>query len=409
MPKKKLEIVYVKPETLKPWPDNPKLHDIAAIANSVERFDITQPILVQKKTNRIIAGHGRIKAFEKLGIKEIPVIYLDMDDKAAKAYMLVDNQLTIEGGWDDDLLQKVIGELKIEAPEIKLEELGFEDMLEEMNAASLSASEDEFEPPAEPKNERGIKLGDVFILGKHRVMCGDATKEDDVKRLMDGKKADMVFTDPPYGVGIGAKNRALDEMDKGGRIKTDIENDTMSIDETAKKVWEPAFTNIATALSDGGSYYVTAPQGGDQMMMMMMMKGSMPCKHELIWVKNNHVFSMGRLDYDYKHEPILYGWKGSHKFQGKGKFTKSIWEIPKPNISKLHPTMKPVELVSNAIQNSSISGQIVIDFFLGSGTTLIAAEQLNRICYGMEIDPVYCNVIIDRYEKLTGEKAEKAV
>jgi len=251
------------------------------------------------------------------------------------------------------------------------------------------------------------KRGDLWRLGEHRLLCGNATKEEDVKRLMGGENADMVFTDPPYSVGIGDKNKSLQSVQKAGLITEDIKNDNLSVEETAKTVWSPAFSLINEILNDGGSYYITAPQGGDQMMMMMMMKESIPCKHELIWLKNQPNFSLGRLDYDYKHEPILYGWKGAHTFIGQGEFKKSIWEIDRVRKCDLHPTMKPVELIINSILNSSKKNYKVYDSFLGSGTTLIACEKTNRKCYGMEIDEHYCDVIIQRWQDFTGKKAKK--
>lgn len=221
----------------------------------------------------------------------------------------------------------------------------------------------------------------------------------------------MVFTDPPYNVAIGSKNKVLNEKNhdkKGHRIETDIENDKGMTDaEIGEQLWKPAFQNMADYAKDDCSIYVTMPQGGTHMMMMMMMAdASWQVKHELMWLKNQPTFSMGRLDYDYKHEPIMYGWKKSHNFYGKGKFTKSVWEIDKPRESKLHPTMKPIELISNAVLNSSKENDVVLDVFGGSGSTLIACEQLNRSCYMCELDPRYIDVIIKRWEDFTGQKAE---
>jgi site-specific DNA-methyltransferase (adenine-specific) len=387
---RKLKIEYVKVDVPIPWPGNPKEHDMRAIVNSVEEFDVTQPILIQKGTNRIIAGHGRLEAFKAAGHKEVPVIVLDMTDKQAKAYTIIDNQTVMAGGWNMPKLEAVLGELKVELPDLDMTDFGFE-------AGETGVEEDEV---PEPKKTSDTKRGTIVQLGKHRVMCGDCTDPADVAKLMDGKKADMVFTDPPYSVGIGGKNRSLQAMNKAGRVTTDLEGDNETVEETAGALWKPAFTLMGEQLRDGGSYYITAPQGGDHMMMMMMMmmKGSVPCKHELIWVKNQPAFSMGRLDYDYKHEPILYGWKGNHKFVGGGQFTKSVWLIDRERKCDLHPTMKPVALVSNAVLNSTDTGNIVLDPFGGSGTTLIACEQLGRTAYLMEIDGVYFDVICARYK-----------
>jgi DNA modification methylase len=237
-------------------------------------------------------------------------------------------------------------------------------------------------------------------------MCGDSTSAEDVAKLMDGEKADMVFTDPPYNVNYSDKNKFLNAIDHGTIVQEDIQNDNMVDDETArKKLWEPAFCNMAENADEYCSLYVTMPQGGAHMMMMMAAAACWKVKHELIWVKNHHV--LGRTDYYYKHEPILFGWKEKHKFYGKGEFDKSVWEIPKPQKSDLHPTMKPIRLIANAILNSSKENDLVLDLFGGSGSTLIACEQLNRKCYMMELEPKYIDVIIARWEKFTGRKAEK--
>jgi DNA modification methylase len=220
----------------------------------------------------------------------------------------------------------------------------------------------------------------------------------------------MVFTDPPYNVAIGSKNAFLNSVQKAGCCCEDIENDKGMTDaEIGEQLWKPAFQNMADNAQDDCSIYVTMPQGGTHMMMMMMADACWQVKHELMWLKNQPTFSMGRLDYDYKHEPIMYGWKKTHNFYGKGLFTKSVWEYDKPRKCNLHPTMKPVALIANALLNSSVEGNNILDLFGGSGSTLIACEQLNRKCYMMEMSPKYVDVIIKRWEEYTGKKAEKIV
>ena len=246
------------------------------------------------------------------------------------------------------------------------------------------------------------------IKNSHRVLNGDSTKKEDVARLMGDKKADMVFTDPPYAVNYGADQNVLNKKsgNKSKLIARPIAGDNLTAKECSEKLWRPVFKNLYENANDDCSFYMTMCQGGDQMMMMMMimmMSENWQIKHELIWVKSSPVFSMGRLDYDYQHEPILFGWKKKHNFYGKGKFLKSIWEIPKPSKSELHPMMKPIELIVNAIQNSSKEEDIILDLFLGSGSTLIAAEKTNRICMGCELDEHYCDVIIQRYIDFTGD------
>lgn len=216
----------------------------------------------------------------------------------------------------------------------------------------------------------------------------------------------MVFTDPPYGVSIGDKNKTLDSFSKAGRITENIENDTLGKDDLYD-VLLCAFTNLRKFCAEDCSYYVTSPQGGELGLMMMMMRDAgLEVRHNLIWEKSSATFSMGRLDYDYKHEPIFYTWTKRHKFYGNGQCKNTVWQFPKPRKCDLHPTMKPVELVAECLLNSSIKGDCVADIFGGSGTTMIASEQLGRKCYMMELDPHYCDVIIDRWELLTGRKAE---
>jgi DNA modification methylase len=210
----------------------------------------------------------------------------------------------------------------------------------------------------------------------------------------------MVFTDPPYSVNYEKKNTEVLKSKSYSKIT----NDNLSVKDIARDLWKPSFDNMALFAKDGASIYVTMPQGGDQMMMMMMMD-SWQVKHELIWVKSSPVFSMGRLDYDYMHEPIIYGWKKNHQFYGNGEHRKSVWFIDRDG-NKSHPTMKPVALIGNAINNSSKMEDNILDTFGGSGSTLIACEKLNRKCFMMELDEHYCDVIVKRWEDYTGKKAE---
>ena len=382
-----MEITERPLSEIKPYPKNAKDHpekQIKKIANSIKEFGFNQPIVLDKD-NVIIVGHGRYIAAQTLGMETVPTLTVELDEERAKSYRLADNKLN-ESDWDMDI---VIAELKGLSLDM-IDLTGFDkDLLIELD------EKDDVVPEKAPSISM---LGDIYKLGNHRVMCGDSTKKEDVEKLMEGEKADMVFTDPPYGVNVGEK--------LGGRhIKGD---DSV---ESAKIIYEEVFKRIYENIKKGAIYYVCSPQGGDMemMMMMMMMRSTIPCKHQLIWKKDSPVFSMGRLDYDYQHEPILYGWFGSHKHIGGGKFKSSVWEIPRPKASKLHPTMKPVELVVEAILNSTKEGDVVIDYFLGSGSTLIAVEKTGRICYGMEIEPKYVDVVVKRWEDYTKKKAEKWV
>ena len=321
---------------------------------------------------------------KELGYKTIPCVYVNIPDIKKEQELNLRLNKNV-GSWDYDLLANF--------SEDELNKAGFES--EELDKIfNLEASEDDFDAEAEYEKikEPKAKLGELYQLGSHKLLCGDSIKKEDVEKLMGGNKADMVFTDPPYGVNVGQKlgNRNI------------IGDDNI---ETMKGVVKPTFINIANNIKIGASYYICSPQGGDQELMMMMMRDSgIKCRHQIIWKKNVAVFSMGRLDYSYIHECILYGWKDKHNFYGKNE--NSVWEIDRPKSSKEHPTQKPLELCSRAIKNSSKREDIVLDLFGGSGSTLIACEQLNRKCYMCEIDPVYIQVIINRWEKLTQKKAK---
>ena len=218
-----------------------------------------------------------------------------------------------------------------------------------------------------------------------------------------GNLADLLFTDPPYNVSMEEKSKDV----LNNKNYSHIENDNLTENEF-KQFLKNVFTNASNSIKDDASYYIFSCQGGDSemMMMMMMRECGIKCRHQIIWVKDAPVFSMGRLDYDYKHEPILYGWKKKHHFYRMGEQDKSVWEFKRTE-NKLHPTMKPVELIANALNNSTKINDLVLDLFGGSGSTLIACEQLDRICYMMELDEHYATVIVDRWEKLTGKKAVK--
>lgn len=250
-------------------------------------------------------------------------------------------------------------------------------------------------------------LGHIYRLGKHILMCGDSTDTSQVNALMGGVLADMVFTDPPYGVAIGDKNKVLNQLGKCNRVLENIANDTLGSEEL-KPLLVKAMTNARLSCKDDAVYYVTSPQGGElgMMMMMMMKEAGLPVRHILIWRKNSPTFSLGRLDYDYQHEPIFYTWTKKHHNYRKGKFRSTIWNFDKPLKCDLHPTMKPIGLVENAIKDGTQQGDIVLDVFGGSGTTLLASEITQRQCRMMELDPHYCDVILWRWERLTGEKAE---
>jgi len=323
--------------------------------------------------------------------------------------MIADNRLAELAGWDDAALVAEIERLREDDYDLSV--LGWPDEeLQEMLAVTDQQPVDD-EPPPPPEESEADKLrekwgtesGQVWEIpskhgGVHRIVCGDCADASTVERLMRGERATLVFADPPYGVSIGAKNRVLNEVAPANRCTDDLDGDT----EDAAQLYErllPAFRLVRTAvMADDCSVFVTAPQGGDlgMMMMMMMRDAGLPVRHVLIWRKDTPTFSAGRLDYDYQHEPILFTWRKRHKRYKRGPYTTSVWDIQRPRANREHPTMKPVELVENAILNHTDAGDIVYDPFLGSGTTLVACERTGRIGRGVEIEPKYVAVTLQR-------------
>ena len=390
-----LRSLAVPIESLRGLPGNPRRGDVDAVAASLSRFGQRKPIVVRKDDGTIIAGNHTWQAAKKLGWSEIAVAYVGDDDVTAQAYALADNRTAELGDYDDELLKQLIESVGQIDPEL-LHDTGWSDdavkeLLDKIESELPKVvDEDEVpEPPIEPKT----KLGDLYHLGRHRLLCGDSTDEATVARLMDGAKADMVFTDPPYGVAYTGGLQFKDgNVEKNNREM--IKNDDIDIYEDVFKMLSK-FSNgpcyVWFAGTKASSLYVAAEEYGDI--------------HALIiWVKNGGYGALNA-NYKQKHEPCIY-WKPKGKtlnFIGSTTET-TIWEINKDGRNDLHPTQKPIALPSKAIQNHN--GKTVLDLFGGSGSTLIAAEQTNRTCYMMELDPKYCDVIVQRWENLTGEKAK---
>ena len=413
------QLVLVPIDDLVPYANNAKVHtpeQINQIRGSLREFGFVTPVLIDFDNN-IIAGHGRVMAARAEGMTEVPCVMVsNLTDTQRKAYILADNRMSEIAQWDLKTLEIELEGLQ--ELQFDLDTIGFDvesvdnlfaeyDGDEDGGSDQPHAEEDDFdgEPPAETE----IQPGDLYQLGRHRLLVGSTADESDVIRLMNGNLANMVFTDPPYGVAIGSKNKLLnaEAFGKGERCQTDIDGDTMSENELHDMLLS-AMVNIRTACREDASYYVSSPQGGSLCQMMtMMQEAGLEVRHILIWKKSSPTFSMGRLNYDYQHEPIFYTWTKKHVWYGKGKFHTSVWDVEKPRKCDLHPTMKPLALIENAVLNSTQENDIVLDGFGGSGSTLIACEQLGRTCYMMEIDPKYAQVIIDRWEALTGQKAEK--
>ncbi len=349
----------------------------------------------------VLGGNMRFRACCELGYTDVPCKVIPEDTPADKlrAIVMQDNNSYGETDWEMILADWDLGELKdwgVDLPE-------FED---KTLAESNTAEDDDFDESKENIESR-CKTGDIWQLGEHRLVCGDSTDSNCVKMLMGGVMADMVFTDPPYGVAIGDKNKMLNSVQKAGHCTENIANDAISVDDLYP-ILVAAMTNCRENCKDSASYFVTSPQGGEIGLMMMMMKDAgLPVRHMLIWEKNCATFSLGRLDYDYQHEPIFYTWTKRHNNYRKGEFRTTIWRYDKPRKCDLHPTMKPVELVANCMLDGTLEGDVVLDVFGGSGTTIIACEKLGRKARVIELSEHYCDVIIARWEKLTGKEAVK--
>lgn len=403
-------MIYRSTETLKKLEDNPRTitpEDMERLKESISNnpdYLEAHPIVLSDRTGElvIIDGNQRYEACVQLGMSEVPTSLLHgLTEEREREIIIRANVLN--GKWDEMILKDKwdIEELKDWGVDLPAD-WDTSEADEQKEAEEDNFSEEDAEQ-AEPR----VKLGEIWQLGEHRLMCGNSTDANSVALLMDGEKADMVFTDPPYGVSIGDKNKALNRVQKAGRCTENIANDNISVDDLYP-ILVKAMTNCRENCKDCACYYVTSPQGGELGLMMMMMKDAgLPVRHMLIWEKNSATFSLGRLDYDYQHEPIFYTWTKSHKNYRNGEFRTTIWKYDKPRKCDLHPTMKPVELVENCMMDASVEGDIVLDMFGGSGTTMIAAEQLGRKARLMELDPHYCDVIIARWEKLTGKEAVK--
>jgi DNA modification methylase len=404
---------WVDLDSLTAWDKNPRKNDDAAkdVAKSIKRFGFAAPIVARKANREIIAGHTRAKAAQILGLKKVPVRFVDLDPAEAHLLALADNKLNEKAEWDDKLLGEVLSEFSLDDAALA----GWDSKeLDKMALTLLSGEVDETKD-AEPQIERADELkaewkterGQLWRCGDHLILCGDSANPDDVKRVMGQDKACLVFTDPPYGVSIGKKNQMLNSVQPSGRVPADIVDDNLKPDELKGKL-QPAFDNIVKlAMADDCTVFVCSPQGGDLMMMMMMMRDAgIPVRHNIIWDKMQPTFSMGRLDYDYQHEPILLTWGKRHKRPMLGNHKTSVWQIQKPRSSKEHPTMKPVELVVNALLNNSEAGDVVFDAYSGSGTTLLACEQTGRKARVIEIMPGYVAVALQRYKDATGNQPE---
>ena len=388
-----MEILKLKISDLKQHPKNPRKHPkelLERLKRSIEEYGFTNPVLVSKD-NKILAGHARCKAAKELGISEVPVIRLDFEGAKADAYVIIDNKLNELSEWDIPLLESLIKD--IEKSDFDVTLTGFDlTEIDELFSKSddKEGKDDGYDVTKALEEASFVNLGDVWILGKHRLLCGDATNPEDVKALMDGKKANLILTDPPYNVGFESAN--------GLKIKNDKQDS-----EKFYNFLLSSFKNMASSLADGGSAYIFHADTEGLNFRKAFIDAGFHLSGVCIWEKNS--FVMGRSPYQWGHEPILYGWlkTGKHKWYA-GRAESTIWRYDKPKKNADHPTMKPIPLLCYPIKNSSAVNSIVLDTFGGSGSTLIACQQMDRICYTMELDPKYASVIIRRYIELCGSE-----
>ncbi|EGO9490762.1 TPA: site-specific DNA-methyltransferase [Enterococcus faecalis] len=392
----KMKLSELRPAEYNPRVElKPGMEEYEKLKQSILEFGFVDPPIFNKRTGNLVGGHQRVTVAKDLGIGEIEVSIVDLPIEKEKALNIALNK--ISGQWDEDKLALLLNELD----ENELNISGFTDkeiqeVIDQYDMRldlETEAIDDgfEFELPEKPK----AALGDIYQLGRHRLMCGDSTNKAHIELLMDGEKADLLITDPPYNVNYEGKTEAA--------LK--IKNDN----KTASEFYDflrSAFSSAYDNLKEGASFYVWYASSEVINFVNSLVDSQFMVKQELIWLKNS--FVLGRQDYHWQHEPCLYGWKkdGSHRWYGDRKQT-TILDFDKPIANKEHPTMKPIPLFDYQIKNSSKKGDKILDIFGGSGTTMIACEQNDRQAYLMELDPKYVDVIINRWEEFTGKEAIK--
>jgi DNA modification methylase len=393
-----LQIEYRSIDSLIPYARNARSHSdeqVAQIAASIAEFGWTNPILTDGERG-VIAGHGRLLAARKLALKEVPVIELShLTAIQKKAYILADNRLAENAGWDQELLRLELGELKL--ADVDLELLGFgADELDALLASDTEGNTDEDQVPEVPETPVS-RTGDLWLLGDHKVLCGDATKSEDYSTLLGNELVDMTFTDPPYNVNYA--NTAKDKMRGKNRA---ILNDNLG--DGFGAFLQAACQNILN-VTKGGIYIAMSSSELDTLQLAFRAAGG-KWSTFVIWAKNT--FTLGRADYQRQYEPILYGWRdGAEHYWCGARDQGDVWFVKKPHKNDLHPTMKPVELVEKAVTNSSKTRDLVLDPFGGSGSTLIACEKTGRRARLIELDPKYVDVIVNRWQDWTGKQATR--
>jgi site-specific DNA-methyltransferase (adenine-specific) len=390
-----MQIEQIGIATLIPFAKNSRTHDdaqVAQIAASIREFGFTNPVLIDE-ANGIIAGHGRVMAARKLKLAEVPCIRLShLSDAQKRAYIIADNKLALNAGWDEAMLKLELADLK--ALDFDLDLTGFntaeiDALLADKGTEGLTDPDDTPEPPVEPVT----RLGDVWVCGQHRVMCGSSLDQAQVELLCAGQRVDMLLTDPPYNVAYEGKTKDA----------LTIQNDSMG-DSDFRTFLRDAFVSADTVMKPGAVFYIWHADLEGYNFRGACQDAGWKVRQCLIWKKSHMV--MGRQDYHWQHEPCLYGWKegAGHLWASDRKQT-TILSFERPSRNAEHPTMKPVALFEYQMLNNTKGGDIVLDSFGGSGTTLIAAEKNGRIARIMELDPKYVDVIVKRWEDFTGQKA----
>ena len=390
------EMQLVAIQKLVPYINNARTHSpeqIGKLRASLREFGFINPVIIDRDYG-VIAGHGRILAAKEEGIREVPCVFADhLTEAQKKAYIIADNRMAMDAGWDEELLR-----VEIEA----LQGMDFDPLLtgfDEKELAALfdagaEAKDDDFDVDEELEKPVFSKTGDVWTLGRHRLVCGDSTKTEAYEILMQGKKANLVVTDPPYNVNYEGS---------AGKIK----NDNMAAEKFYQFLLD-AFTNMEKVMADDASIYVFHADTEGLNFRRAFTDAGFYLSGCCIWKKPSLV--LGRSPYQWQHEPVLYGWKknGKHQWYSDRKQT-TIWEFEKPRKNADHPTMKPIPLLAYPITNSSMSNTLILDPFGGSGSTLIACEQTDRSCCTIELDEKYCDVIVKRYVELKGSAEDVSV
>jgi len=390
-----VEIRTLSIDQVRPAPYNPRLDlkpgdaEYDKLARVIDEFDLVEPLVWNERSGNLVGGHQRLKVLTARGDTEVQVSVVNLSEEQEKALNIALNK--IGGDWDEEKLAALLAELESSGLEMSLTGFSDAEIAQLFLGTGIPEAIEEDEVPDLPE-EPVTRRGDLWLLGNHRLLCGDATNPADVKRVMDGAIADIVFTDPPYGVDyVGKTKDALT-----------IQNDNLGFEGTRSLVADALRVAIGS-LAAGAPFYICSPAGDMELAFRLaLIDAGLQLRQQLVWVKDQ--FVLGRQDYHWRHEAILYGWKqgAAHPFGG-GRTQDTVWEIDRPRRSAEHSTTKPVAVVARALANSSLPGQIVLDPFLGSGTTLVAAERLGRRCFGLDVDARYCDVIVARFEALGGK------